>query len=49
VAALRQLRKNSSEQDGTLFHAHGMEVAAKLTPEVVGLLRVEDQDIQVTI
>lgn len=47
LTALKVLRKNSSEREGTLFHEQGMQVAARLAPEVINLFKIGDQDIQV--
>jgi hypothetical protein len=47
LGALRSLRRNSSEREGTIFHAQGMAVATRLTPEVFNILKIGDQEIQV--
>jgi hypothetical protein len=47
LTALRILRKNSSEREGTIYHSQGMSAAARLTNEVVYLFKIGDQDIQV--
>jgi hypothetical protein len=46
LAALKILRQNSSEREGTLFHTQGMQVASRLAPEVTNLLKIGDRDIQ---
>jgi hypothetical protein len=47
LSALKILRKNSSEREGTVLHAEGMQIAARLTPEVLNLLKIGDVEIQV--
>jgi hypothetical protein len=47
LSALKVLRKNSSEREGTVLHAEGMQVASRLTPEILNLLKIGDIDIQV--
>jgi hypothetical protein len=46
LTALKILRKNSSEREGTIFHTQGMQVASRLAPEIINLLRIGDRDIQ---
>jgi len=48
MTALKILRKNSSEREGTMYHTQGMQVASRLTPEIIHLFKIGDQDIQVT-
>jgi hypothetical protein len=47
LTALKILRKNSSEREGTLYHTQGMQVASRLAPEIIHLFKIGDQDIQV--
>jgi len=47
MTALKILRKNSSEREGTMYHTQGMQVASRLTPEIIHLFKIGDQDIQV--
>lgn len=47
LTALKILRKNSSEREGTLYHTQGMQVAARLAPEIINLFKIGDRDIQV--
>ena len=47
LQALKVLRKNSSEREGTSYHKVGMQVASRLTPEIVNLFKIGDQEIQV--
>jgi hypothetical protein len=49
LTALRILRKNSSEREGTIFHTQGMQTASRLAPEIINLLRIGDRDIQVLL
>jgi len=48
LTALKILRKNSSEREGSVFHMQGMQVASRLTPEIFNLLKIGDPEIQVT-
>jgi len=48
LTALKILRKNSSEREGTMYHQQGMAAASRLANEVVYLFKIGDQDIQVT-
>lgn len=49
LIALRTLRKNSSEREGTVFHTQGMQIASRLAPEIINLLRIGDREIQVLL
>lgn len=47
LTALKILRKNSSEREGTMYHQQGMQVASRLAPEIVHLFKIGDVEIQV--